>query len=275
MRRDLVRNDERFIPEIHNFREVLEKYATETEFPVIDFVYSLDETNLFRVVTALGMTEKIKKGLKGWKEADYRSFTVFQLCNNSPSIDKILSNDMISNLVSGFSLAKGESLAGVMRNLIGNIGEDRVHKVLIDHFDGKVVLSVKKSDRPKVIKFSFEGTTLFAHFNVKLHAAGKNLDLVITDSVSKLSKECVPEAVMEIKSGIDPAGEDEHWSTARSKLQQVKNRVDSVKCGYAAMVVGPKTRTEVREEVDAGQLVCGVNLNDDKEIEQGLKILLS
>lgn len=275
MRRDLVKNDERFSPEIYNFKEVLEKYATETESPVIDFVYSLSETNLFRVVTALGMTEKIKKGLKGWDEADYRIFTVAQLCNNSPSIDKILSNEMISDLVSGFSLAKGESLAGVMRNLIGNIGEDKVHKVLIDHFDGKVVLSVKKSGRPKVIKFSFEETTFFAHLNMKLPAAGKNLDMVITDSVSKPSKECVPEAVMEIKSGIDPAGEDEHWSTARSKLQQVKNKIGSVKCGFAAMVVGAKTRTEVGEEVDAGQLVCGVNLNDDKEIEQGLKILLS
>ena len=242
---------------------------------MVDFVYSLDATTLSKAATALGMTEKIKKGLSSWDEADYRMFVIHELCNKNPHMDSVLSDEMISKLIDGFSLAKGESLAGVMRNLIGNIGEDKVHKVLFDHFDGKVILRVKKSDRPKVIEFSFEGTALFAHFNVKLPAAGKNLDMVITDSVSKISKECVPEAVLEIKSGIDPAGEDEHWSTARSKLQQVKTKLDSVKCGFAAMVVGAKTRTEVEEEVDAGQLVCGINLNDDKEIEQGLKILLS
>jgi hypothetical protein len=77
-------------------------------------------------------------------------------------------------------------------------------------------------------------------------------------------------ALGELKGGIDPAGADEHWKTARSALNRI--RAAFARQGYQPQTffigaaIEQKMAAEIWDELQDGTLSNAANLTDDQQI---------
>jgi len=77
-------------------------------------------------------------------------------------------------------------------------------------------------------------------------------------------------ALGELKGGIDPAGADEHWKTARTALDRI--RASFSKIGYSphtffvGAAVEKKMADEIWDQLESGALSNAANLNKDDQI---------
>jgi hypothetical protein len=77
-------------------------------------------------------------------------------------------------------------------------------------------------------------------------------------------------ALGELKGGIDPAGADEHWKTARTALERIRQAFENL--GYSPMTffvgaaIEPKMAGEIWAELEAGSLANAANLTDDRQL---------
>jgi len=230
------------------------------------FLQQLNGSILDRCYTAIGASEKAKNHLPTEQLAIRRYIANAMEIANVSSID-----EAIRLLVVGFSLISGDSMGGASRNIVGNLGEDIIQEVLEDNFDGEI-LEENASGRPKVTQIMINGEIYFVHWNRKIAAARKNYDFIITSSRNFDERTIL--GVMEIKSGCDPAGADEHWSTANSKLQVLYAARNDICCAFASIIIDNTVRTGVRNSIQQGTLVCGINLNDTAEIIRGINLLV-
>ena len=77
-------------------------------------------------------------------------------------------------------------------------------------------------------------------------------------------------ALGELKGGIDPAGADEHWKTAKTALDRIRKSFARVKQTPHTFFVGAaiekKMATEIWDELREGKLSNAANLNDENQI---------
>lgn len=98
-------------------------------------------------------------------------------------------------------------------------------------------------------------------FNKLLKATRKNQDVVVTDDAENLI------AVGELKGGIDPAGADEHWKTARTSLNRVR-----IACGtsvgifFAGSAIETAMAEEIVQELAIGSLNFASNLGKQTQL---------
>ncbi len=95
----------------------------------------------------------------------------------------------------------------------------------------------------------------------------------LTPEKLKTSKYAIPEsyiALGELKGGIDPAGADEHWKTARTALGRIRETFS--KAGYTPLTffvgaaVEKKMAVEIWNQLKDGTLSNAANLNEEKQI---------
>jgi hypothetical protein len=77
-------------------------------------------------------------------------------------------------------------------------------------------------------------------------------------------------ALGELKGGIDPAGADEHWKTARSALNRIRTAFASQNYAPQTFFIGAaiekKMANEIWSELQDGALSNAANLTDDRQI---------
>ena len=77
-------------------------------------------------------------------------------------------------------------------------------------------------------------------------------------------------ALGELKGGIDPAGADEHWKTARTALDRIREAFSKVGTTPHTFFVGAaiekKMSTEVWVHLEAGILSDAANLTDENQV---------
>ncbi len=152
-------------------------------------------------------------------------------------------------LVYRFLLTRGDSLGGSMRNVAGALGQQKFTRSIIAALtiQGKSfkVRSGKRASwqvadksEPEIeraatgLSWVTNGKHRTLIYNLNVALVGTNIDLCLFN--------CPPEsweglrsqpssyiALGELKGGIDPAGADEHWKTARAAL----NRIGAEICG--------------------------------------------
>jgi type II restriction enzyme len=128
-----------------------------------------------------------------------------------------------------FLLTKGDSLGGSMRNYGGAVASVQLSEAMISALDGRGIShSVRRSasNADKIQAIVWPNRSLL--FDRSPAFIGKNLDAILLDTSSGLSeKSCFGRqacylACGELKGGIDPAGADEHWKTANSALERIR-----------------------------------------------------
>ncbi|MDJ0679390.1 MAG: AvaI/BsoBI family type II restriction endonuclease [Xenococcaceae cyanobacterium MO_167.B52] len=178
--------------------------------------------------------------------------------------------DFVDELVYRFLLTRGDSLGGIMRNLGGKLGEWKLTRILIstlsiygqelkylDRHSNKWLQTDNEPELEKEVKglhwkLQDEERTLI--YNLKVPIVRKNVDLNLFDCTPDeitLSKKN-PEkyiALGELKGGIDPAGADEHWKTANSALQRIRESFSSRNYHPHTFFVGAAIEKSMAQEI--------------------------
>jgi type II restriction enzyme len=165
-------------------------------------------------------------------------------------IDKFLApagDKFKEELVFRFLLTKGDSLGGKMRNIVGSLAQKKLCLSIIsslrlsnidfnvlDDITNQWIFSKEIDDDTEIENskgISWEtkrnkNRTLY--FNITVPTVGNNIDIILlstpyTENIKTAIIQCENfVALGELKGGIDPAGADEHWKTAKTALDRIK-----------------------------------------------------
>ncbi len=113
-------------------------------------------------------------------------------------------------------------------------------------------------------------------YNVTVPFFRNNVDLSLFNcSAIDLTHEVIktPSAYIalgELKGGIDPAGADEHWKTARTALNRIHEAFSKLKLKPHTFFIGAaietKMATEIWEMLKRGGLENAANLTDEDQV---------
>lgn len=119
----------------------------------------------------------------------------------------------------------------------------------------------------------------FVRLESESKTAGKNVDLCLmncrpSDLGSKSRRQVIANpafyvALGELKGGIDPAGADEHWKTARAHLLRIRSAFADLPAPslfYVGAAVQAGMAQEIWQQLTAGQLSNAANLTVDFQI---------
>jgi hypothetical protein len=202
-------------------------------------------------------------------------------------------NKFVEELVFRFLLTRGDALGGSMRNIGGALAQKKLTRAILATLTlanikyrwqhSKNRAWVEQTDDDADIELSLRGIawrrggkqrTII--YNLTVPLVKNNVDLCLfnlppeeledTDYASPNSYI----ALGELKGGIDPAGADEHWKTARTALERIRKAFARTKIAprtfFIGVAVEKKMAGEIWNELQAGTLTNAANLNDEKQI---------
>ena len=113
-------------------------------------------------------------------------------------------------------------------------------------------------------------------YNLTVPFIENNVDLCLfnlTPDELKSTKCSVPKSYLalgELKGGIDPAGADEHWKTARTALDRIRESFaksgNSPLTFFIGAAIEKKMAKEIWNQLIEGKLSNSANLNEETQI---------
>lgn len=210
--------------------------------------------------------------------------------------------NFVEELVFRFLLTRGDTLGGSMRNIGGFMAQKKLTRAIIAylkltghrcqwlHSQTKTWAELPADDAD--VELSLRGLcwdtgkgsrTLL--YNVTVPLFRNNVDLSLFNCAAKdLTREIIkiPSAYIalgELKGGIDPAGADEHWKTARTALNRIYEAFAKQKLKPHTFFIGAaieaKMATEIWEMLKRGNLGNAANLTDEDQIASVTRWLCS
>ena len=70
----------------------------------------------------------------------------------------------------------------------------------------------------------------------------------------------------ELKGGIDPAGADEHWKTARAALDRIRSSFKKVYIAFIGGAIEKAMAEEIYSQLQTGMLDYAANLTNDNQL---------
>jgi hypothetical protein len=135
----------------------------------------------------------------------------------------------------------GITLDGTMRNRVGEIGEDRIRRMVVEWLLDRGLIS-----KPELIRGALPDE-LPRHYELKnsFYMKFSSEPDIAFDKAGELR------ATVEIKGGIDPAGALERYGAAKKSFQEAVNKSPHCKNFYLGGVITP----ELKKRIDADRLV--------------------
>lgn len=201
--------------------------------------------------------------------------------------------NFVEELVFRFLLTRGDTLGGSMRNVGGFLAQCKLTRLVIAHLKNagrkyqwldlaSPVWSAQPMDDTDLethlrgLSWESEGKVRTLTYNFTVPLFRNNVDLCLFNcSPEKLSKTihktaCSYVALGELKGGIDPAGADEHWKTARSALNRIhlafKKQKHSPETFFIGAAIEKKMASEIWAMLRCGELSNAANLTNDEQI---------
>lgn len=201
--------------------------------------------------------------------------------------------NFVEELVFRFLLTRGDTLGGSMRNAGGFMAQCKLTRSIVAHLnlsgtpyrwksaDSKVWADQPEDDTDIELKLrglawgdGAKARTLIYNLTVPLF--GNNVDLCLFGCTSSDMRKEVCEtpnayvALGELKGGIDPAGADEHWKTARTALSRIRDAFVKHKLTPHTFFIGAAIEAKMANEIwtmlRSGALENAANLTDDEQI---------
>ncbi|MHB1766894.1 MAG: AvaI/BsoBI family type II restriction endonuclease [Phycisphaerae bacterium] len=208
----------------------------------------------------------------------------------------------VEELVFRFLLTRGDTLGGSMRNIAGALAQRKLARAIISSFrlarqryywlESQTNSWVQGHADDADIEIHLKGLawqrrkisrTLI--YNLTLPLTKNNVDLCLFDCDHQaFSKEIyrIPQsyiALGEIKGGIDPAGADEHWKTARTALLRIQAAFAEIGLRPKSFFIGGAIEAKMAEEIwkflANGQLDNAANLTSDQQLDHLARWLCS
>lgn len=238
------------------------------------------------LLTAAGVSDKAANHLQAQDKAE----AIQGLIQNflEPAGD-----NFVEELVYRFLLTRGDTLGGSMRNVGGVLAQRKLTRAIISTLKlagqpYQWLHSVNNSwaDMPENdadIELYLRGLswhkgnkprTLINNLAVPI--VKNNVDLCLFDCTAIQISPAVykaPErylALGELKGGIDPAGADEHWKTARTALTRIHTAFSAInlfpKLFFVGAAIEKKMAAEIWKLLEEGNLDNAANLTDENQL---------
>jgi len=198
-------------------------------------------------------------------------------------------------LIFRFLLTKGDSLGGKMRNIVGALAQRKlclsiVSSLRLSNVDFYVLNDITNQwifskeidddteiENSKGISWKIsknENRTLY--FNITVPFVGNNIDMILLNKpYAEYFKTTISQcenyiALGELKGGIDPAGADEHWKTAKTALDRIKNAFK--KSGFSPYIffvgaaIENKMAVEIFDDLKSKYINNAANLTKPEHI---------
>jgi len=173
-----------------------------------------------------------------------------------------------------FLLTRGDTLGGMMRNIVGSIAQEVFVESLIGSLKSdRVTPHVCKHKTGKVKTIQWTDRRLL--FDRKPKLIGKNVDVILMDTASFDDDQAALLAVKdrylacgELKGGIDPAGADEHWKTATSALGRIRRKL-APRCPplfFVGAAIEISMAREIVSQLRSGKLSHAANLSSPAQL---------
>jgi hypothetical protein len=201
--------------------------------------------------------------------------------------------NFVEELVFRFLLTRGDTLGGSLRNIGGFMAQKKLTRSIIArlklsgkdcqwlHSETKAWSDLPEDDADVELYLrglSWEtphgDRTLV--YNVTIPLTRNNVDLSLFDcAANKFTRDVIriPSAYIalgELKGGIDPAGADEHWKTARTALTRIQAAFSKHKLKPLTFFIGAAIETKMASEIwkmlKLGDLQNAANLTDEDQI---------
>lgn len=238
------------------------------------------------LLTAAGVSDKAANHLQDSDKRDAVDGLIKSFLNPA-------GYDFVEELVFRFLLTRGDTLGGSMRNIGGFMAQKKLTRALIAylklvghpcqwlHNQSKAWADLPDDDTD--IELSLRGLCWNAgkgprtlRYNVTIPLFGNNVDLVLFNcSAQDLTREVINApsfyiALGELKGGIDPAGADEHWKTARTALNRIHEAFSQQKLNPHTFFIGAaieaRMAAEIWEMLHQSILENAANLTDENQI---------
>lgn len=151
---------------------------------------------------------------------------------------------------------------------------------------GGAASEVKRSSR-----LAWPGRLLLFNVTLKPVSAGKVLDLNNIDMVLLRTDDSMNDVALkqdaskylacgELKGGIDPAGADEHWKTARTSFDRIESEfnkagADCPMLFFVGAAIAKKMAGEIFDRLSSGKLSYAANLTSDEQLDSFADWLVS
>lgn len=199
----------------------------------------------------------------------------------------------VEELVFRFLLIHGDALGGSMRNIGGALAQRKLTRAILSTLTiggfkyrwqhTKTRKWIDMTDDDSEIEMSLRGIywqnsgqnrTLIYNLTVPLVKNNVDLSLFnLSPEELEASAYALPKsyiALGELKGGIDPAGADAHWKTARTALGRIREAFLKTKHSPHTFFVGAAVEKKMADEIWAqlkgGTLSNAANLNEEKQI---------
>ena len=230
------------------------------------------------LATAMGFSDKAQRY---FSDAELREAI-------KPVLDLITKNNEVDfrlEILYRFLLTRGDTLGGEMRNLTGESGPAKfiaaTVRALKEHGIDPIFFHGKTGEK-KIKGIAWDQRALFFDYKPKL--IDKNVDVILIENPvapdvrpENLEDKTLYLACGELKGGIDPAGADEHWKTAGSALERIRDRFGRrcPKLFFAASAIQQAMAKEIYAQLKTGKLTHAANLTVEKQLEDLANWLIS
>jgi len=263
--------------------EVAESFVKEARTLYMNLQELSDTTNLLtesslfpQLMTAAGFSDKAK----GYFSKDELLEAL------SDVLARLKGDDATSwqqEIVYRYLLTCGDALGGSMRNIVGAYAQKKFCNTILEHLErNNVPVKISSSPIGKTQKISWEKRALV--FDKQLPAVNKNIDVILLDKhdLTATDKDLLAQpaaclACGEIKGGIDPAGADEHWKTARSSLERIRGPIGK-SCPplfFAAAAIVEAMAEEIFAQLQDGRLAHAANITIQEQLDDLASWLIS
>jgi hypothetical protein len=247
------------------------------------------------LLTAAGLSDKAKKHLEQSDRVDAIESLISKYLEPEGSA-------FVDELVYRFLLTRGDTLGGSMRNVGGFMAQVKLSRAIVAHLRnaGKAYRWlesghdewVDEPDDDADIELRLRGlcwpvrkSARVLMLNITVPIVRNNVDLILLDADSEtLTKDTFASADLyvalgELKGGIDPAGADEHWKTARTALNRIhssfQKQNQSPKTFFIGAAVEVKMAAEIWDMLERGELDNAANLTSDDQVSSLARWLCS
>jgi hypothetical protein len=226
---------------------------------------------------ALAASSLSKKSLTHIDQ-DNQKIIVSEIVN----IEKLNDAKYLLELSRRYLLTCGDSLGGSMRNIVGQTAQKKFANLIDKKLNSKgYKSSISANGNGKIVEIiwsNLNGERKIL-FDKKVDFIGKNIDFIVL--CKDYNKESFDNYIAcgELKGGIDPAGADEHWKTARSALNRVKEQFvkNNYQCPplfFIAAAIEISMAAEIFSCLNNRELKAAANLTNLAQVDELLDILI-
>lgn len=199
----------------------------------------------------------------------------------------------VEELIFRFLLTRGDTLGGSMRNVGGALAQRKLTRAILSKLalagisykwlDSESNTWLEKADDDTDIELRLRALYWLNSngdrtmiYNLTVPIVKNNVDMCILrcrfDELTNVAFK-KPElyiALGELKGGIDPAGADEHWKTARTSLSRIRRAFSEKRLTphtfFVGAAVAKKMAKEIWDQLDKGTLGNASNLTNADQV---------